>query len=1024
MTYLLLRRTGSVALSQRTAATSLVRSTALGAARRQALATPSCSIQQRHHATTRTIPRTFPRASTGSSSNSVNSRSLSTAELPGATLTPAETEHLAPDSPASRQGQIGYLYFDSLFPIRLGFWDIRHWFVATNHDSLKEKLRNSLPDKDLIGHDFEVIGAEARLKDGGGFLSFTYTPKGAPLPATPADTPDPALFDIETAVKKGLKRAYNPNQALLLSWGSIPSVHVVKGKPWLEDLNRFPSSTLKITLVGGDLSEEALWGILRPYGRIVSIEKKANEAFVLFSRMRSATSARNCAHGVQVREGPRLIINYKESERAKKAWDWTSNHPRIVFPILAFMLGGLSYAVWDPIRGFFIESKLSRTFDLDNYRLYSWLKANTVDLLREGNGKDESKSQVDWFERRAAKEDIQGWLRESPETFITISGPRGSGKHNLLEEAIPKGVKVLRIDCAEIARSVGSSGPGPALSIGDGSKDGAGKLDTAIIAALASETGYWPVFGWLNSLNSMIDLASVGLIGSKAGFSRPTEEQLSQILAVTKAALENVKRKEEKRVERERKVLRRSGAATSTSPVNGTNVPPPSAGSVDGNSTKQEDNDLLTSSESEEKMNLLGQEKGDDGPLAADTRRKWSKLPTDRTGRRARPAPKKSGQDDGISLESPIIIIDNFHLKSLRSPLLYSILVDWSSQLVSADLAHVIFVSDNPVAMSKEIGRALPDSRPANNVVLADAEKSKAREFVRTRLSEARGLDAQLAQRQTSLSDETPDPSTDPSMEESLSSSLSGLFGNAPSSNAGPVQAAVPASGEVLPEEDAQWVDKLGGRLTDLEGLLQKVVMGQTVPAAVSELITRTTVELRKSFFGDESSDTASTSSQLPWSRSTAWSVIRLLASSKDGSVPYHWMLHSDSGAFKGDEGKLRAMEEAELISVRHKDGRPSLIRAGRPVLLEAMKDLVHSDRTFRLTQELLDAKSSMAKSDAAIRDLEKELQMLVELSKVGGRGVAARVDSLAKKLEAEQSKLGNTEQKVGELQEELKKSE
>lgn len=783
-------------------------------------------------------------------------------------------------------------------------------------------------------------------------------------------------------------------------------------------MNRFPSSTLRVTLVGGDLSEEALWGILRPYGRIVSIDKKANEALVLFSRMRSATSARNCAHGVQVREGPRLIINYKGSERAKKAWDWMSNHPRIVFPILAFMLGGLSYAVWDPLRGFFIESKLSRTFDLDNYRLYSWLKANTVDLLREGSGKDQGKSQVDWFERRAAKEDIQGWLRESPETFITISGPRGSGKHKLLEEAIPKGVKVLRIDCAEIARSVGSSGPGPALNIGDKDKDGAGKLDTAIIAALASETGYWPVFGWLNSLNSMIDLASVGLIGSKAGFSRPTEEQLSQILGVTKAALENIKRREEKRVERERKVLRSSGAP-SASPANGTSAKPGPA-SPSAEKTRKKDDELLTSSDSDEKLNLLGQEKGEDGPLAADTRRKWSKLPTDRAGKRSRPAPKKSGQEDGITLESPIVIIDNFHLKSLRSPLLYSILVDWSSQLVSADLAHVIFVSDNPVAMSKEIGRALPDSRPANNVVLADAEKSKAREFVRTRLSEARGLDAQFAERQTAFTEDTPDPS----MEESLSSSLSGLFGNAPSANAAPVQAAVPAQGEVLPEEDAQWVDKLGGRLTDLEGLLQKVVMGQTVPAAVSELITRTTVELRKSFFGDESSDNTSTSSQLPWSRSTAWSVIRLLALSEDGSVPYHWMLHSDSGAFKGDEGKLRAMEEAELISVRHKDGRPSLIRAGRPVLLEAMKDLVQSDRTFRLTQELLDAKASLGKSDAAIRDLEKEMQMLVELSKIGGRGVAARVDSLAKKLEAEQSKLGNTEQKVGELQEELKKSE
>ena len=39
--------------------------------------------------------------------------------------------------------------------------------------------------------------------------------------------------------------------------------------------------------------------------------------------------------------------------------------------------------------------------------------------------------------------------------------------------------------------------------------------DMALVAGLANQTGYWPVFSFLNSVNNMIDTASVGLIGQK-----------------------------------------------------------------------------------------------------------------------------------------------------------------------------------------------------------------------------------------------------------------------------------------------------------------------------------------------------------------------------------------------------------------------------------------------------------------------------------------------------------------------------
>jgi hypothetical protein len=53
---------------------------------------------------------------------------------------------------------------------------------------------------------------------------------------------------------------------------------------------------------------------------------------------------------------------------------------------------------------------------------------------------------------------------------------------------------MLIIDCAELQRT---------------------NSDTRLIDALSRQTGYWPVFTFLDSMNNVIDLASVGLIGQK-----------------------------------------------------------------------------------------------------------------------------------------------------------------------------------------------------------------------------------------------------------------------------------------------------------------------------------------------------------------------------------------------------------------------------------------------------------------------------------------------------------------------------
>lgn len=61
--------------------------------------------------------------------------------------------------------------------------------------------------------------------------------------------------------------------------------------------------------------------------------------------------------------------------------------------------------------------------------------------------------------------------------------------------------------------------------------------DSSTITAAAQEVGYRPVFSWMNSMNSLIDLAAQGTIGTKTGFSETLDSQLDNIWQNTKGAL-------------------------------------------------------------------------------------------------------------------------------------------------------------------------------------------------------------------------------------------------------------------------------------------------------------------------------------------------------------------------------------------------------------------------------------------------------------------------------------------------------
>ncbi|KAI0547356.1 RNA12 protein [Xylaria curta] len=417
------------------------------------------------------------------------------------------------------------LWLDNLFPLKLSGLLLLHWGWQRFETASMGFMDPIKIVKRAISDDIPVKVTEIlpRLKDGGAFVKFTH----------PADV---APKEIESRISKSL--AEKPLKPLFSPFRGVQA-GLVEGVPWLEDLQRFPKNRLRVEFVpknpgeeAVELSQETLYSMFRRYGSIAEISSQPWDskelpkyAYVDFGFVRDAVMARNCLHGFVVPEelgggkfGTKFRISYERRTKPHRIWDWITNHPRIVIPVIVALLTGLTVVIFDPIRSFFVKTHVSRKYRLSNNKLYRWLRKQTSDIFAFRRGGDEQAGlNAVWSHRKDMIEQIQAWLMESAETFIVVQGPRGSGKKELvLEQALKDRQNVLLIDCKEMIEARGES---------------------AIIKKMASEVGYRPIFSWANSMSSMIDLGIQSTTGVKAGFSETLDSQLQKILNTAATAL-------------------------------------------------------------------------------------------------------------------------------------------------------------------------------------------------------------------------------------------------------------------------------------------------------------------------------------------------------------------------------------------------------------------------------------------------------------------------------------------------------
>ncbi|CEP20458.1 unnamed protein product [Cyberlindnera jadinii] len=409
------------------------------------------------------------------------------------------------------------LYFDHILPFRTSVWDLKQWlatlFVADKRpEAIKAHVAKLANPKDANGvgsiPGLEITDVVPMKRDGGAFIKFRV----------------PSHWVLAEFNQKIQKNILEQTQHGIANWLQQPIAFQVKGKPWVEDLRRYPNKTIKVKYEGPALSEEELYSLFRRYGTIIDIIPDSSVATVSFESYRGAICAKNCITGITI-DGTTLHVQYDKNTRKNALWDFIVNHNKISMPLIIALLAALAVMIFDPIREFFIENKITNRFSIGDNHVVKWLNNITnVTMTRIHDMLGQHVSNVSqrqlWSERMDIVKELKMWLEENVNTFIVVRGPRGSGKHELvMQHALHDHKDVLYIDCDKLVKS---------------------RNDTVFISNAAHSIGYFPVFPWLNSISSIIDLALQSLTGQKSGLSESKESQYRNMLSTALVAIRDI----------------------------------------------------------------------------------------------------------------------------------------------------------------------------------------------------------------------------------------------------------------------------------------------------------------------------------------------------------------------------------------------------------------------------------------------------------------------------------------------------
>lgn len=80
-------------------------------------------------------------------------------------------------------------------------------------------------------------------------------------------------------------------------------------------------------------------------------------------------------------------------------------------------MAGVTYAIFDPVRMFFVTSKITQRFNPQEYALYRWLRNETWGHFSQPT--TAGKTSV-WADDKEKTEKLKSWLAETPGNGLKI----------------------------------------------------------------------------------------------------------------------------------------------------------------------------------------------------------------------------------------------------------------------------------------------------------------------------------------------------------------------------------------------------------------------------------------------------------------------------------------------------------------------------------------------------------------------------------------------------------------------------
>lgn len=746
------------------------------------------------------------------------------------------------------------LYFDHVLPFRSSIWDLRQWLsYLIVSDKRPEAIKAHVMElaNPNSEHGASIPGLEITKlvpikRDGGAFVKFKV----------------PEHLTVSELNSKIQQNTIKESKHGVLNWLTQSAAFPVKGVPWIEDLRRYPNRTIKVKFSGPALSEEELYSLFRRYGTIVDIKPSSEQdkrATVIFRSFRGAICSKNCITGMKLNDTT-LHVQYEKYNSKNVIFDWIVNHTRIAIPLFLAGLATLAVVIFDPIREFFVENKITNKFILSKKNsVVKWVNDVTNSTINSfqrfigQNAKGGGKRGL-WSERLDIVKELKLWIEENVNTFIIVRGPRGTGKHELvMQHALHDRDNILYIDCDKLVKS---------------------RTDSQFISNAAHEVGYFPVFPWLNSFSNVIDLGVQGLTGQKSGFSESKDTQFRNILSTVLVAIRNISLSGYKSM---------VGTGEDAHPV------------------KEED--------------FLQQH------------------------------PEKK----------PVIVIDRFSTtnKSESNAFVYKELADWTSMLVSMNLAHVIFLTED-VGTSQFLAESLPD-QVFKTIGLSDASHESAKSYV-------------LSQLQDEFQNEPDEKKIED--EKTLSHISSDL-------------------------DEA--LRPIGGRMLDLQAFARRVKSGEAPLEALGRMVSQTAEQITQIFLSKEQG----------MKNAQAWELMKLLADNE--TISYKQLIYNP--LFKSSpEAGLLELERNGLISVSRDRGIMNTIVPAKPIFRAAFQNLVKDESLSKVLETTYLLKLISAETQK-IQKFEDEVQKLSYFA--NERAFRGRLSYLADKIDASNNNIINAENAI-----------